>query len=181
VPTTISIQGKRTTATVFCSNLIIVDRKIWYLVAYGPTQEIRAFAQLLMSGDSILETQETTVRNVTSFATLSIIPKLDYGYTGLYIVPPLNSGLVVGDSEEECFDIYSRILDQQQFVLRDWYKAIFELAAEVTPITGKKKCYLTAKDVAYEVRQLIKYGRCSFPEPTASLSVDTHETATKNN
>ena len=48
MPQTISLIGHRATATVFCSNLILDnDRLIVLLSAYGPSQEVRAFAQIL--------------------------------------------------------------------------------------------------------------------------------------
>jgi hypothetical protein len=55
MPQTISIQGKRSSATVFCSNLILAGRTLCYLTAYGPTQEIRAVAQMLLSEDISLK------------------------------------------------------------------------------------------------------------------------------
>jgi len=99
----------------------------------------------------------------------------DNGYTGLYLVPPLSSQLVIGNSEDECFGIYSRILDQQQFVHCEWYRDIFKLSKEVTPEIGVKKCYQTIENVAHEVQQRIKYGAFNFPVSTAELVVETHE------
>lgn len=175
MPATISLKGKRATATVFCSNLIMRGRDVAFLAAYGPSQEVRAFAQLLISGDSELETENTRVINASFLSNPTMIPKLDNGYTGLYLVPPLESRLVIGDSEEECFSIYSRILDQQQFVHRDWYRDIFGLAKKMTPEIGVKKCYLTIDNVAHEVQQRIRYGGFNFPVSTANLEVETTE------
>ncbi|ANA41838.1 hypothetical protein A2G06_17020 (plasmid) [Geobacter anodireducens] len=175
MPATISLKGKRATATVFCSNLIMKGRNVAYLTAYGPSQEVRAFAQLLTSGEAELETENTRVINTSFLSNPIMIPKLDNGYTGLYLVPPLSSQLVVGNSEDACFDIYSRILDQQQFVHCDWYSDIFKLAKEVTPEIGVKKCYLTIDNVAHEVQQRIRYGGFSFPASTANLEVETAE------
>ena len=45
---TISLLGQRASATIFCNNLILDnDRLIVLLSAYGPSQEVRAFAQIL--------------------------------------------------------------------------------------------------------------------------------------
>lgn len=175
MPATISLKGKRATATVFCSNLIMKGRNVAFLTAYGPSQEVRAFAQLLTSGEAELDTENTRVINTSFISNPIMIPKLDNGYTGLYLVPPLESRLVIGNSENECYGIYSRILDQQQFVHRGWYRDIFGLAKEVTPEIGVKKCYLTIENVAHEVQQRIRYGGFSFPASTANLEVETAE------
>lgn len=175
MPATISLKGKRATATIFCSNLIMKGRNVAFLTAYGPSQEVRAFAHLLTSGEAELETENTKVINTSFLSNPTMIPKLDNGYTGLYLVPPLSSQLVIGNSEDECFDIYSRVLDQQQFVHCDWYRDIFKLAKEMTPEIGVKKCYQTIENVAHEVQQRIKYGAFSFPVSTAELVVETNE------
>ncbi len=172
MPVTISLSGKRASATVFASNLIMSGRKIAFLTAYGPTQEIRAFAQLLTSGEAELETEGLRQINVSYLGYPCMIPKLDNGYTGFYLVPPLESRLVIGKSKRECFGIYSRILDQQKFVHRDWYEALFELATDVIPTIGVMNCYLTPADVANEVQQQLKCGAFSFPASTANLEVE---------
>jgi len=166
MPETLSITGKRASATVFCSNLIIVERTIAFLTAYGPTQEIRAFAQLLTSEGSRLHEPNDTL--IASFDIFSLqLLRLDNGYSAMYITPPLSGGLLIGDSKAECFATYSRLLDQQHFVLRDWYRKLFDLAEPIEPRIGAKTCFRTVKDVAQEVRQLIGRKHCRFPEPTA--------------
>ena len=53
----ISLMGQRASATIFCSNLVLEkERSIVLLSAYGPSQEVRAFAQILLrSGSPLLK------------------------------------------------------------------------------------------------------------------------------
>jgi len=171
MPDTITLIGKRTSATVFCSHLIAIKRSVLFLSIFGPSQEVRAFAQLLVSGEADLTTEKHRIMKTTLGGELSMIPKMDHGYTALYVIPPLTSGVVIGEDEDACFDTYSRILDQLHFVYRDWYEAIFGLSTEIPPLIGNKKCYYTVPNPAHEVVQLVKYGQHGFPPPTANLEL----------
>lgn len=186
----ISLKGKKTSATVFCNNLIKDGRKIIFLTAYGPSQEIGAFAQLLSDGEAKLYFQGKTepdssdddnsdspssVLNPYPCSTPQIIPKIENGYSGLYVLPTRSESVIVCNTPEECFDIYGRILDQQQFVHRDWYKPMFDLASELIPEIGAKVCFRYASDPTQEVKQRLDSGEFSFPEPTANLTVETME------
>ena len=52
---TISLLGQRASASIFCNNLILDnDRLIVLLSAYGPSQEVRAFAQILYDKEAPL-------------------------------------------------------------------------------------------------------------------------------
>jgi hypothetical protein len=185
MPRTISLKGQKASATVICSNLIRDGRKVLFLTAYGPSQEIGAFAQLLSDGEASLYLNETcndenTTDNGTPFIqkTLSsslpqIIPKIENGYSGLFVLPCLTEPVIIGKSPDECFDIYGRILDQQQFVHRDWYQPMFDMATELLPVIGAKTCFQYAADLTHEVMQRLNSGEFSFPEPTADLTVET--------
>ena len=120
---TISLMGQRASATIFCNNLILDnDRLIVLLSAYGPSQEVRAFAQILHDREApLLEVPGKKSNRVALGGLVSLISKMDNGYSGLYILPSKQRRLIIGNNREECFTIYSRILDQQQFVHRDWY------------------------------------------------------------
>lgn len=175
MPQTISIRGKKASATIFCSNIFINNkRQTIFLTGYGPSQEVRAFAQLLESGEATLEAADTTFRNITSIGTLRIIPKFDNGYSGIYIVPAETS-YVVGESEEACFGIYSRILDQHHFVHAEWYKEMFALAEVILPTIGSMKCYRIVTGVENEVQQRLKYGGFKFPESTATIMLEAEQ------
>jgi hypothetical protein len=176
---TISLLGLRASASIFCSNLVLVDdRLIVLLSAYGPSQEVRAFAQILHDRDApLLEIPGKKSNRVAVGGLVSLISKMDNGYSGLYILPDRHRRLIIGNSREECFSIYSRILDQQQFVHRDWYLPLFDMAEELAPVIGNKKCYRSIENVPDEVRNRIRYGGFAFPEPTADITIEVKEPA----
>ena len=111
---------------------------------------------------------------------MSLIGKMDNGYSGLYILPDRQRRLIIGNNREECFTIYSRILDQQQFVHRDWYLPLFDMAEFLAPQIGCKMCYRLRENVPEEVRNRIRYGGFAFPEPTANITVEAREATTEN-
>lgn len=174
---TISLLGQRASATIFCNNLILDDdRLIVLLSAYGPSQEVRAFAQILYDREApLLGIPDKKSKRIAVGGTVSLISKMDNGYSGLYILPDRKRRLIIGDCREECFQIYSRILDQQQFVHRDWYLPLFDMAEELSPVIGSKKCYRHIDNVPEEVRNRIKYGGFAFPKPTAGITVEVKQ------
>ena len=174
---TISLMGQRASATIFCSNLILEDdRLIVLLSAFGPSQEVRAFAQILNDREApLLKMPGQHEKRVAVGGTMSLIGKMDNGYSGFYIIPDSKRRLIIGKNREECFTIYSRILDQQQFVHREWYLPLFDMAAELTPVIGRKKCYRHIDSVPEEVRNRIKYGGFAFPEPATSIRVEVKQ------
>jgi hypothetical protein len=175
MPVNLTIEGKRASATVFVSNLILRGGfQAIFLTAYGPSQEIRAFAQILSDGGSRMESGETTVFNFMYKGALRIIPKLANGYSALYVIPT-GMEILIGDSEEDCFEIYSRILDQKQFVHRDWYRALFNLAQELPPLVGTKKCFIPVGNVEEQVIERVQSGEFKMPAPTAELIIEKRE------
>jgi hypothetical protein len=169
----ISLLGQRASATILCSNLILEeDRLIILLTAYGPSQEVRAFAQILRDREPpLLEIPGKKGVRVSLGGVLSLIARMENGYSGLYLLPNRERRLIVGNSREECFAIYSRILDQQQFVHRDWYPPLFDLAEKLEPVIGSKLCYRHMGNVAEEVSNRIKNGDFAFPVSTAQITV----------
>jgi hypothetical protein len=143
------------------------------MTAYGPSQEIRAFAQILSDGGSRMETNEKTVNNLNYKGSLCMIPKLDHCYSALYVIPN-GIEILIGDSEEKCFGIYSRILDQKQFVHRDWYLSLFNLAQEITPLIGSKRCFIPVSNVEKLVIERIQIGEFEMPAPTAEICIGMH-------
>lgn len=174
---TISLLGQRASATIFCSNLILVeDRLIVFLTAFGPSQEVRAFAQILNDREApLLKLPGQHEHRVAVGGTMCLISKMDNGYSGLYILPNSLRRLIIGNSREECFNVYSRILDQQQFVHREWYLPLFDMAEELSPVIGRKKCYRHIDNVPEEVGNRIKYGGFTFPEPATSIMVEVKQ------
>lgn len=171
MPETISIGGKKANATIFCSDLIRHNSDVIFLKAYGPTQEVRAFAQILLeSGD--ITSDNVNITSAKLAGIMKIIPNLANGYSALFVVPTGNT-YIIGDTDEECFDILSRILDQAYFVHRDWYKEVVKLNARLDPKIGTKKCYILVKNLAEEVLNRVKFGAFKFPKVSASLTVET--------
>jgi hypothetical protein len=182
MPQIITIEGKRVTATLFASNLIFRRlRDVVFLTAYGPTQEVRAFGQLLTEDGANLKVPEiATLRSVRPEGTYRIIPNLPNGYSAIYTLPSTKDYLL-GDSKEECFGIFSRILDQTKFVHRDWYEDLFAVVTEeVPPTIGEKRCFRLAANIEKEVAERIRSGAFRFPASTADLILDAADsTGTK--
>lgn len=173
MPETISIQGKKANATIFVSNLIKHGSQVIFLTAYGPTQEVRAFAQILSEGGDI-ETDNDRINGARLNGMMKVIPGLPNGYSGLYVIPTGNQYLV-GDTDEECFSIFGRILDQAYFVHRDWYDELAKLNVRLNPMIGSKKCFIAAGDITNEVTGRVKYGAFKFPASTAQITLETKE------
>lgn len=173
MPETVSIEGKKATATIFTSNLIKHGTAVIFLTAYGPTQEVRAFAQILIEGGNIT-TDSDRINGARLGGPMKVIPGLPNGYSGLYVIPTGNQYLV-GDTDEECFGIFARILDQAYFVHRDWYDELAALNARLEPMIGSKKCFIVAKDIEKEVHGRVKFGGFKFPAVTAQITIDRKE------
>ncbi|WP_224962760.1 hypothetical protein [Geomonas subterranea] len=173
MPQTVSIEGKRANATIFASNLIKHGQSVIFLTAYGPTQEVRAFAQVLLEGGNI-ETENARINGAHLGGMMKVIPGFANGYSGLYVIPTENRYLV-GDTDEECHGIFARILDQAYFVHRDWYADLATLNARLEPVIGSKKCFIVAKDIVNEVQGRVKYGCFKFPAITAQITIDRKE------
>ncbi len=169
----ISLLGQRASATIFCSNLLLVEeRLIAFLSAYGPSQEVRAFAQILCDREApLLKIPGRKGIRISVGGPVNLIARMDNGYSGLYILPDRQRRLIIGNCREECFAIYSRILDQQQFVHRDWYIPLFDTAELLLPLIGEKMCYRIGENITEEVTNRISYGEFAFPGPTASITV----------
>ena len=178
MPQTISIVGKKANATIFASNLIRHTNNIIFLTAYGPTQEVRAFAQILLEGGDI-ESDSGNINGASLDGIMKIIPGMPNGYSGLYVIPAGNS-YIVGDTDEDCFNILSRILDQAYFVHKDWYQEVADLNAPLDAMIGTKKCNIQVGNLEEEVRNRVKYGSFKFPVATAVLTIEKQETPISN-
>jgi len=174
-----SITGKRAAAAVFVFSCFSDQRKVVELEAAGPSQEIRAFSQILTEGENQVEItfedgETSHFHNMQLSGVIRIIPNWEHGYSGLYVFPA-GTDYIIGENDAECHTIFSRILDQAHFVHRDWYQEIAKLAGKLDPLVGTKKCLLMPENIADEVQNRVKYGGFTFPEPTASLTVETEQ------
>ena len=152
--------------------LVAEENVLVLLSAYGPSQEVRAFAQILCDREApLLKIPGRKGIRVSPGGPVSLICKMDNGYSGLYILPDRDRRLIIGNCRDECFAIYSRILDQQQFVHRDWYLPLFDLAERLVPLIGEKMCYRLKDNIPEEVTNRIRYGGFAFSAATASITV----------
>lgn len=174
MPQIISLTGKRASATILVKDLIYRRlRDIVFLAAYGPSQEVRAFGQLLMEGGATLKIPEVaTLRAARTEGMYRIIPNLPNGYSAIYVLPSTKDYLL-GDSKEECFGIFSRILDQTMFVHRDWYEELFDVVVEeLSPTVGTKLCYRLKENIEKEVAERVAKGVFTMPAATADLVLE---------
>ncbi|MDO3380416.1 hypothetical protein [Geoalkalibacter halelectricus] len=177
-----SISNKKAAATLLCRDLISSNRKVLCLTAYGPTQEVRAFAHILAMGkDSHLRYFNAEGEDVGSVyqAYTPYSPKLirmNEGYSGLYVIPD-DTSLLIADNEEGCFNIFSRILDQKEFVHRDWYRELFPVLTEkIEPLLGNLACFAFKQAaVKPEIENRVRYGGLKIPAPTAEFTFETEE------
>lgn len=179
MPETISINGKRANATIFASNLINHVSQVIFLTAYGPTQEVRAFAQILLEGGDI-ESDACNIKGASLGGIMKIIPGMPNGYSGLYVIPAGNK-YIVGDTDDDCFNILSRVLDQAYFVHRNWYEEISKLNAKLPSKIGTKRCFIMVENLEEEVRNRVKYGSFQFPVVTARLTIEKKEVQASTN
>ena len=176
----ITISNEKASATIICRDLILDDsvpgaRNLFYLTAYGPTQEIRAFAQILvMKGTLECHGEGLKPFNVWSNHSLRIIPKMGEGYSGVHITPDMNSPILIGNSKMDCYEVFTRILDQREFVHRDWYEELFnEVSIEIMPVIGNKRCWkYRAHEMKSEIVNRLKYGGLKMPSATAHFSIE---------
>lgn len=171
----VSLITRKATARIFVSNLIITDhKKVLFLTGFGPTQEIRAFAHILNDGKGDMKASlkgENVVRvfEAKTFYAIRLV-NLGQGYHGIHVVP--DNSYIVGDTREECFEIYSRILSQKEFVHRDWYEDLFGALPQIEPSIGSKVCFQNSINVEAAVKEGINEGLFKFPVPTAHLTLE---------
>jgi len=179
----ITISNDKASATVICRDLILDDsvagaRNLFYLTAYGPTQEIRAFAQILaMKGSLECHGKEDRSINIWSNHHLRVIPKMGEGYSGVYITPSSDSSFLIGSSKADCYQVFTRILDQREFVHRDWYEVLFnEVSTEIEPLVGNKRCWkFRGHELKPEIVNRLKYGGLKMPPATAHFTIEKEE------
>ena len=96
---------------------------------------------------------------------------------GAYITPSTDSSFLIGNSKEDCYQIFSRILDQREFVHRDWYEALFnEVSMEIEPLIGIKRCWkFHARELKSEIVNQLKYGGLKMPPATAHFTIEKEE------
>lgn len=171
--------GKTASAAVRVSNLITTGMNghcILYMTAYGPTSEIRCLAQLLFEAQHMnFDDRRLNSPRPKDGTLYRIIPKLAHGFSALYLYPT-GTKYIIKASREDCFNVFSRILDQQYFAHLDWYENLFAMHAnEVIPLIGNKSCFLVPDTLTESIQKGVKSGDLPFPSPTQSLTIETKE------
>ena len=115
--------------------------------------------------------------NVWSSHPLRVIPKMGEGYSGIYITPSSDSSFLIGTSKADCYQVFTRILDQREFVHRDWYEALFnEVSTEIEPLVGNKRCWkFRAHELKSEIVNRLKYGGLRMPDAPAHFTIENEE------
>lgn len=177
----ISLTNNKAGARLLCTNLVIKGaRELVYLTAFGPSQEVRAFAQVLKdkNGDLDATLNGRQVSKVYSLGTnfpVRVV-NLGNGHHGVLVVPEEDATrFIVGTSEPECFEIFQRHLNQEQFVHRDWHRPLFDLMPQIKPQIGNLLCYELNYDINHRVKQMLAQGQFRFPDSTADLTITRHE------
>ena len=171
----VSIEGKKAGAQIIVNNLIVEDRDVIYLTGFGPSQEVRAFSQLLGLGGSKLVIKDMegnelqTINNCTT-ENLSWVAKGPESQAILYSLPK-HTSLIIGDSEDECRNVFYRILKQAEFVLEPWFDPMFRELQMIPAAVGTKRCYVNNINVPARVCEGVRSGVFTFPAPTAELTI----------
>ena len=172
---TISLLGQRASASIFCSNLVLDnDRLIVLLSAYGPSQEVRAFAQILYDRDApLLEIPGKKEQPRQVGGPVSLIAKMDNGYSGLYILPDRTPS---SHYREQPGGMLHHLLPHPgpAAVRAPGLVSPPVRHGGVTgpPVIGNKMCYRLIENVPEEVRNRIRYGGFAFPEPTTDITIE---------
>lgn len=177
----ISIKGKTAAATLLTNNFIERQHgnEIIFMTAYGPTQEVRCFAQVLFTkeGDLTVENEENGILarhyKAKTSQTCQILPHISNGYSGLFIIPKATSNIIVASTQRDCYDIFTRIMDQQEFAHRNWYPHLFEKSTtKVESAVGGKACYIFDREkIEHFIVGGLEHGSLQMPPPTAMLNL----------
>lgn len=175
---TVTISNRRSSATLIVEDFIATKGDILLMTAYGPTQEVRCFAQILGSKDGELEVYDGESRlarlnDAKSLQAMQLLHKPEYCYSALSITP-CSTTTIIGENEEDCFNVFSRILDQSEFVHREWYRFVWEKVSTGIPAqVGKRICYLYSKSRIDEVvKGGLNYGGIAMPASTVDLTMN---------
>ena len=171
---TVQLRGKKAGALIHVSDLIVDRRQVVYFTGFGPTQEVRAFAQLLNSGEaelSLVGDEETFSLRACRTDFPIQVAKGPEGHSLIYCLPR-DTSYIVAASEQEGREVYYRLLEQESFVLREWFPVFFAEVERVEPVVGEKFCLRNSLAVEARVKEGLRKGEFQFPEPTASLILE---------
>ena len=174
--TFITLTENKLGARIFCTNLFLGkhEREILYITGFGPTQEVRAFAQLMaresemevvsQDGSCLVSSYGVTTKNQVWIA------KGPEGQALLYSVPR-HMNMIFAESEQSAKRIYNRLLEQQAFVLQSWFEYLFSELPRLTPHVGSLFGCITHRDIQSRVKEGLLAGEFSIPGSTASFSL----------
>lgn len=173
----LTISTRSCGARIVCDNLLVHNRRIVFLTGYGPTQEVRAFAQLLkldvqknfaaetLTGEAIAEAPYKAETSHPVWVT-----KAQDGYSLIHVLPD-HDRFVLTKSEEEARTIHRRLLEQKHFVHQAWFDLLFQEMPEIKPLVGDMKARVRHLDIQKRIIDGVRAGELTFPSPTATLTV----------
>ena len=171
----VTLSTKKEGATAIATNLVMHKRKVIYMTAFGPTEEIRAFRQLLKDTSDLEIKDKDSNRvdshyGITTFHPVWIKGELA-NHRMLYVVPS-DTSFIIADTREQCREIFYRILSQKEFVHPDWFQGLFDLLPEIEPVFGTCRCFVNDLNIEKEVLKGVAEGTFAFPAPTAELTLE---------
>ncbi|AJF08270.1 hypothetical protein [Geoalkalibacter subterraneus] len=180
----LTLEGKKAGARIVCTNLVTTGRsKIVYMTGFGPAQEVRAFSHLLNLGKARLEGRSADGTEVVGMFEAQSLYNVRFTSVGeshfAICVAPEDTQYIAGVSQEQCREIFYRILDQNHFVHPDWYDWMFERLliqpVEVKTRVGHMVCLQNYLNIEKEVYAGIKSGELVMPCPAASIELEVKE------
>ena len=173
----LSITGSKAGARLIATDLIITERRqVVYLSGFAPAQEARSFGHLLNLGEARLEAVSAEGDRIFSQPNCSsaynVRVQQAMGNHMVLTVVPEDAAYIVGRLEDECREIFGRILSQKHFAHPQWYSALFDKMPRIEPRIGGLLCYANTLNIEKAVAEGLQTGAFTFPEPTASLELE---------
>jgi hypothetical protein len=167
-------------AKIVATQLINENKRICYLEGFGPSSEVRCFAQLLRKGDSDLSVptetdQVNTIRKTIIPDTCDIrVVALQNDYMAILVVPS-NTTYLVADTEEQLFKLFSRELDQKHFGCKVWYETIYQETMLLHPIIGDKACRVNNINVHDVISEKLSSNTFAIPTTEHEINIEVAE------
>lgn len=174
----VSLEEKKVGARIFCTNLFLDNQNVLFFTGFGPTQEVRAFAQLLAHEGTLVVTDEAgaNIERIYGARTENQIwiAKGPEGQSLIYSLPR-GTAQIFAPSEDEARTVFYRLLEQQQFVLKDWFPVLFSELPRLQPTVGSMFGCDSMANVEARVKEGLAAQDFRFPPPTAHLVLEQSE------
>ena len=181
-----TISNTKGGSRIICSDMVLLtNSNIAYFSGYGPSQEVRAFAQHLQKGESRLEIidqedgGEIFCRYSMTSAFKIRFTTLAQGYAGISVLPD-SEDVIISDTEDESRKIFYSLLSLKYFAHQDWYPALFKSLKKLETVVGNKTGFFNNINIENSVRMGLADGSFVFPESTESLVLEVLEDEKKD-